>query len=137
MLKAYFTPFLKSIGERQIISFLRTEQSEGGKWRTAAGCLSEDTSPALGDWHFASLSHIDMKISVKGNGRFKVVSNRGAFTADSKGPLPQWKVIQSQWFLVSEGDDRLETEMTRRQFKEAKDAYRKKERENSVEEVFI
>ena len=32
MLKAYFILFLKSIEERQIISFLRTEQSEGGKW---------------------------------------------------------------------------------------------------------
>ena len=72
MLKAYFTPFLKSIGERQIISFLRTEQSEGGKWRTAAGCLSEDTLPALENLNFTSGSHFDMKIIVKAQGEFKV-----------------------------------------------------------------
>ena len=65
MLKAYFTPFLKSIGERQIISFLRTEQSEGGKWRTAAGCLSEDILPVLENLNLTSGSHIDMKISIK------------------------------------------------------------------------
>ena len=136
MLKAYFILFLKSIEERQIINFLRIEQSEGGKWSTAAGCLSEETLPALEDWCFASLSHIDMKIRVKGNGGFKVVSNRGTFTTDSKGPLLQWRVTQSQWFLVSEGDDRFEREMTRRQFREAKDAYRNKKRENRVEEVY-
>ena len=68
MLKAYFTPFLKSIGERQIISFLRTEQSEGGKWSTAAGCLSEDTLPALENLNFTSGSHIDMKIRVQAKG---------------------------------------------------------------------
>ena len=67
-----------------------------------------------------------------------MVSNRGTFTTDSKGPLPQWKVIQSQWFLVSEGDDRFEREITRKQFKEAKDAYRKKgEREQCRGSLYL
>ena len=44
----------------------------GDKWSAAAGCLSEDTLPALENLNFTSGSHFDMKIIVKAKGEFKV-----------------------------------------------------------------